>query len=107
VWMFSLNGDIGPYDPAADAALAAQQASLAAMPVPAPDPDHAADLEHGAALYRDACLPCHGASGRGGEGGGAPLTEGVSMETIMAVTFSGRNRMPSFAGVYSPPELQD
>jgi alcohol dehydrogenase (cytochrome c) len=104
VWMFSLNGTMEPVDPEA---VAAAQNAAAATPAPIPDPDHEVNLAQGETLYREACLPCHGATGRGGEGGGAPLTEGVTMETIMTVTHTGRNRMPSFAGIYQPAQLQD
>ncbi len=108
VWMFSLNGTMDPIDPRAQATAQPQtvQAALTASTL-APDPDHAADLERGAALYRDGCLPCHGHDGGGGEGGGAPLTAGLSLATFMAVTAAGQNTMPPFAGIYDPGELQD
>lgn len=99
VWLFSLNGTIEPVDP--NAQTAAPPAGTAS-----PDPAYAPDLTRGAALYRDACLPCHGASGRGGEGGGAPLS-GLSVASIMAVTATGRNTMPAFGSVYERDELQD
>lgn len=105
VWLFSLGGTMEPVDPRAQAA--AQQAALSAAPVPAPDPDYQADLARGDALYRDGCLPCHGYDGEGGEGGGAPLTAGLDLAAIMATTTTGRNNMPSFAGIYSPQQLQD
>ncbi len=104
IWMFSLNGTMDPVDPQAQAAL---QAAAVSGPVPAPDTDYVADRGRGETLYRDGCLPCHGYDGEGGEGGGAPLTGGLEIADIMAVVHTGRNRMPSFAGVYEAEELQD
>jgi len=100
VWLFSLNGTMEPLDSRAPA----EAASAAAA---GPDPSYTPNLVRGQTLYREACLPCHGASGRGGEGGGAPLTEGLSVAAIMAVTGTGRNAMPAFGSVYERAELQD
>jgi alcohol dehydrogenase (cytochrome c) len=101
IWMFSLNGTIEPVAPEAE--LSRTAAVLAA----APEAGRAADLARGETLYRDACLPCHGAAGAGGEGGGAPLTQGQSVQAILTVAQQGRNRMPAFGEVYDPNELFD
>jgi alcohol dehydrogenase (cytochrome c) len=103
VWMFSLNGTMDPVAPAAPAG----PAGVAAIAAAAPDTGRAADLARGQTLYAEACLPCHGASGTGGEGGGAPLVEGQSVQQILTISQNGQNRMPAFAEVYDPNELFD
>jgi mono/diheme cytochrome c family protein len=100
--MFSLNGTMEPVQPQPIAL-----AGTAAIRALAPDTGREADLARGEALYREACLPCHGASGNGGEGGGAPLNQGQSVQQILTVTQNGQNRMPAFAEVYDPNELFD
>ena len=67
----------------------------------------AANPDNGAKIYKAACLPCHGATGEGGEGGGAPLVNGLAHDNMVAVALSGRNNMPGFASSYSPDEIND
>ena len=104
IWLFSLDGTIEPLSsrqgPAAFGGAGPAAAALA-------EPTRAADIENGARIYREACLPCHGASGDGGEGGGASLAETTSREAVMAITAAGRNNMPAFREAYSADELQD
>ena len=66
-----------------------------------------ADIDNGKGLYSQICLPCHGASGTGGHGGGAPLTSKLTVADVMTVATSGRNQMPSFADSLTGDELQD
>jgi quinohemoprotein ethanol dehydrogenase len=109
IWMFSLDGKIpslaGAGPRGAPGAAAAGFARAAE--VPPPKPTRAADLEHGASAYRSACLPCHGATGEGGQGGGASLVKGQTRDAILLVASTGRNNMPGFAQVYSADELND
>jgi quinohemoprotein ethanol dehydrogenase len=104
VWMFSLDGTIGPV--------------VATKPVPAPASsparvaagsaaDHPANLENGARIYKSGCVPCHGETGEGGHGGGPTLLTGLSTEKIVSVTSAGRNNMPAFGATFSPDELTD
>ncbi len=102
IWMFSLSGTMEPVAP-----VVTGPAGAAAVAALAPDTGREADLARGETLYREACLPCHGADGAGGEGGGAPLTAGQSVATILTVSQQGQNRMPAFAEVYGPNELFD
>jgi alcohol dehydrogenase (cytochrome c) len=106
IWMFSLNGTIESGSVGQQAAAAAP-GGPAAVGALAPDTGREADLTRGAALYREACLPCHGESGTGGEGGGAPLTADLGVQRILTVSQQGQNRMPAFAEVYDPNELFD
>jgi mono/diheme cytochrome c family protein len=97
--MFSLDGSIEPVASAGRAG----SGPVAAIPRAAGP----ADVDNGARIYREACLPCHGMDGGGGEGGGAALTAGLTLEAVIAVTVSGRGNMPAFAASYSPEELRD
>jgi len=105
LWLFSLNGTMDPLPPGAADPAAAAQPVLAAV---APPPGHVADLDHGEAIYRQACLPCHGAEGQGGGDGGAPAyPDALVMETILTTATNGRNAMPAFGPVLSPEDLHD
>ncbi|MGD2131660.1 MAG: PQQ-binding-like beta-propeller repeat protein [Maricaulaceae bacterium] len=107
VWLFSLDGTIGPAteeneEDASDAALVRE---------PRPDAtSHTAvladdsELARGAAVYATACQFCHGEDGRGGNAGvaiGAALGE----SQIRAKVASGGTQMPSFAGQLSDDEI--
>jgi mono/diheme cytochrome c family protein len=101
IWMFSLDGTIGPVRPQPSGpprAVAGAPAPAAAGP-----PDPAA----GERLYKAACVPCHGAAGEGGHGGGPPLVGGLNAEHIVSVLSTGRNNMPAFTATYTPAQLQD
>jgi alcohol dehydrogenase (cytochrome c) len=100
IWMFSLDGTIEPVLPEG----APVSGALAALRAGAAAPGDAANGER---IYREACLPCHGATGEGGEGGGARLADGVTREAALAVTTNGRNNMPAFRDAYTAEELND
>ncbi|MGH8260494.1 MAG: c-type cytochrome, partial [Steroidobacteraceae bacterium] len=111
VWMFSLDGKIPSLT--SDAAGSAGGAMAAAFggrgpkPPAAPVVTRPARIANGGTIYRAACLPCHGDAGRGGVGGGPPLTNGLSRETILTVASAGRHNMPAFSSIYSADELND
>jgi len=105
IWMFSLDGKIpslalggapgraGPGGPPAAAVL--------------PVTTRPANAEHGSDIYRAACVPCHGAAGSGGSGGGPSLLKGQSHDAILGTASAGRNNMPAFKSIYSGDELND
>jgi quinohemoprotein ethanol dehydrogenase len=101
VWMFSLDGTIDPLSPGALLTDAAVGTAVEPLTFTRP-----ADHDTGAFIYREACLPCHGSTGRGGEGGGGSLLGGT-LDDILAVTAAGRNNMPAFRHVFSADELRD
>lgn len=101
VWMFSLDGKIGPLPP-----FTQTSANTASTP-PRPTPGRTADLSHGKSIYAQVCQPCHGIDGQGGHGGGAALTVKLTITGIMTVASSGKNDMPSFKDTMSPDDLQD
>jgi mono/diheme cytochrome c family protein len=105
IWMFSSMARSSRSSRAAAPAALAARAEAGAAPAPAVA--GTADLDNGARLYREACLPCHGPTGAGGEGGGAALTRGLTREVALAVTTAGRNTMPAFGESYTGQELRD
>jgi alcohol dehydrogenase (cytochrome c) len=111
IWMFSLDGTIEPVAaagaPASGAVAALRAGAAAPASGNASGSASAGGVANGERIYREACLPCHGATGEGGEGGGASLVTGLTTETVVAVAADGRNNMPAFAALYSAEELRD
>jgi len=105
IWMFSLDGKIGPISVVNAAAGGARGAapaanSLAALTKPL-------DLAAGESIYKAACLACHGAEGTGGHGGGSTLVNGLTSDHIRVITTTGRNNMPTFREIYSTEQIRD
>jgi mono/diheme cytochrome c family protein len=69
--------------------------------------DRVPNRENGARLYKSACVPCHGATGEGGHGGGPTLVGGLTVENIVSVTSAGRNNMPAFVTTLTATEIRD
>ena len=109
IWMFSLDGKIPSLTQAAAprSAAAAFGGPPGGRPAAIPTPTRAANVGNGEKIYKAACVACHGATGEGGEGGGAPLVNGLTRESILATTTTGKNNMPSFTSSYSTDELND
>ncbi|HSC15525.1 MAG TPA: c-type cytochrome, partial [Gammaproteobacteria bacterium] len=104
IWMFSVNGTMKSLPVAA--APGGGGGGFGPRPA-APAQPRAVDVEHGRQLYAEACVACHGAQGDGGAGGGPTLVGGLPLETILAVSQSGRNTMPAFGRAYSEADLKD
>lgn len=102
VWLFSLEGDMEEFSPQA-----AGNNQLSPAQLLARLPQGAADLEAGELSYKQICMPCHGETGEGGEGGGAPLTSLLELEDILPVMTYGRNNMPPFDSVLDPEKMRD
>ncbi len=100
LWLFSLDGKVGPEAPFAEAA-------KNTLPTPAEVPTRSADKGHGKELYGMICEACHGERGEGGHGGGAPLTAKLTVAEIMAIASGGKNDMPPFKDTLSADDLQD
>jgi quinohemoprotein ethanol dehydrogenase len=114
VWMFSLDGKIPSLTPAAAPGRGPGPgggppgAGRPGAAAPPPAPTRAANVDNGAKIYKSACLPCHGSTGEGGEGGGASLVNhGLTRESILSTSTTGKNNMPAFTSSYSPDELND
>jgi quinohemoprotein ethanol dehydrogenase len=110
IWMFSLDGKIGPV-PAAVAAGGGPggpggpggAGAGAALPAPTAP----LSLANGESVYKAACVACHGATGTGGHGGGPTLIANPDVALIQAITTTGRNNMPTFRGIYDANQVRD
>jgi quinohemoprotein ethanol dehydrogenase len=103
VWLFSPSGRI----PSLPTPLPGAGGAGTAVPVVyAPGKP---DLSDGRRLYGLYCAACHGATGMGGHGGGAPLASVAgNVRDIIATATLGKNRnMPSFHGALKPEQLRD
>jgi quinohemoprotein ethanol dehydrogenase len=100
VWLFGLNGTVGPISPTVAPGPPPARA-------PAPVAARTADLANGERIYKAACIYCHGERGQGGEGGGKPISPALGLDGMTAVVRSGRNQMPAFGGVMTAEQLQD
>jgi len=108
LWLFALDGQInslprGSADPGAPRG-----------PPPGAPPgggDVAAlrpgDATNGKTIYTGACMVCHGANGKGGSHGGAPLTDALTRDAIVTIIASGRNQMPAFGAAVPPQDRED
>jgi alcohol dehydrogenase (cytochrome c) len=108
IWMFSLDGKIpslasGTAPGRGGFGGAGAPPTAAALPVTTRPPN----AEHGGEIYHAACVPCHGATGSGGQGGGPTLIKGQSHDTLLGTASAGKNNMPAFKSIYSADELND
>jgi quinohemoprotein ethanol dehydrogenase len=107
VWLFSLSGKLEslPIDNAAPRFLYGDAAPPQNLQMPPGEPNLAAGKE----LYGRFCVACHGETGMGGHGGGAPLNVAAGhIETVYSVATNGKNtNMPPFKGALKPEELRD
>src|SRR5580658_3136170 len=107
IWMFSLDGKIPSLaQPSAGGRPGfggGAPPAAAAVPVAT----RPANADNGGEIYRAACVPCHGAAGSGGQGGGPSLIKGQSHDAILETASAGKNNMPAFKSIYSADELND
>ena len=96
MWLFSLDGQVGPVE-AAGGAVAAAEAVVSSI----------ADLDVGRAVYQNACGACHGLSGEGGHGGGPTLIAATNRSTVAQTVRDGQNDMPAFGRLLSPEQIRD
>jgi alcohol dehydrogenase (cytochrome c) len=114
LWLFSLDGTMGPVAAPGTAGGGAGRGGAGPAGAPAPAatmlqlPAGNADLAQGRKLYRQLCAGCHGDTGLGGTGNGAPLV-GVSDAQLIANTmWNGKNtNMPPFRSALQPVEVRD
>lgn len=98
VWLFGLEGTLPP----------AQERDTEARPAvatPAPAAG-STTATSGAQIFRQACLPCHGADGRGGHGGGAPLNKVTDVALVRRAVREGKNTMPPFGAALTPEQIE-
>jgi len=100
IWLFSLQGHLGPVDaPGAQTTVTPSQPAAAASAT--------ANLANGRAVFESVCGACHGSNGEGGHGGGPPLETATNPAAVARVLTEGRNLMPSFGATLSPQEIRD
>lgn len=102
LWVFSLDGTMDEFVVGETGGDRLSPAALVAGL-----PDRPADLTAGRTLYTQICAPCHGDTGEGGEGGGAPLTGGLGLGDMLSVMVYGRNNMPAFENALDNSQLKD
>ena len=102
VWMFSLEGTIGPVvAPAAN--IGGRGGSPPAI---VPGEPEAVDLDAGRQVFIEACVFCHGELGEGGHEG-IPLAGASDATRNRTVITNGRNAMPSFGNLLGSRQIQD
>jgi alcohol dehydrogenase (cytochrome c) len=108
VWLFGLEGTMGPVQPGTPVS------RLAAAPPPPAPPMAAAttaprapDLAEGKRIFTTNCAVCHGDDGKGGHTGGAPLDKVRDLDAAIATVTNGRNTMPPFRGAFTPEQIRD
>jgi quinohemoprotein ethanol dehydrogenase len=112
LWLFSLDGTMGPVPTAPDAApprgVGAPGGATGAAPLQLPAGP--ANTVQGQRLFRQFCVACHGETGMGGTGNGASLANiGRDTLAIANTAWNGKNNnvMPSFRGTLTPEQLRD
>ena len=112
VWLFGLEGTLPPVQPGAPVS---RQTAVAAPPAEAATTTAASlapraaegNLVRGQQLYEQACVICHGADGKGGHGGGAPLVAVKDVTAAIQTVTAGRNSMPPFGATFTPEQIRD
>jgi len=99
VWLFSLKGTLKPLPPPPSRFNPARAATVPAGRV--------ANLDNGRMIYQQSCIYCHGSEGEGGQGGGLPLTDALSVQDVMNILGTGRNAMPAFSTMMSVEQMHD
>ena len=107
VWLFGLEGKMGPVQPGTPVSRTAT-----AAPAPAPVAvttavTRAADLAEGKRIFTTNCAVCHGDDGKGGHTGGAPLDKLRDLDAAIATVTNGRNLMPSFRNAFTPEQIRN
>jgi quinohemoprotein ethanol dehydrogenase len=113
VWLFGLEGTLPPVSPGTPVSRLAAAPALPADPTTATAETRAvpraggANLASGRQLYEQACVICHGADGKGGHGGGAPLVGLKDLRAVIQTVTAGRNDMPPFRNSFTPEQIRD
>jgi quinohemoprotein ethanol dehydrogenase len=109
VWLFGLDGTLGPAQPGAPVSRTAAATPTAAPPAAAAATPRLADanLVEGKRIFTQACAVCHGDDGKGGHTGGAPLDRVADFSTAIQTVTAGRNNMPPFRNAFTPDQIRD
>jgi alcohol dehydrogenase (cytochrome c) len=101
LWLFSLEGTLGP---ARVAGQGAGTEHAGEEPAPPPPPPSASG---GQAIFAQNCSGCHGADGGGGNGGPSLKGTGVTMQRAVAQIRNGGGGMPAFKGTLTEQQIRD
>jgi mono/diheme cytochrome c family protein len=96
VYLFSLDGTLGPQDPPSPAAAKVAHVST-----------RDADTHNGAEVFTHVCVACHGEEGKGGHGGGPDITAIASADVVASTVTNGKSKMPPFSQALSPNDIRD
>ncbi len=100
VWLFALDGTLPPAKERDTEARPAAGAPVAAATTTT------SGTVSGAQIFQQACLPCHGADGKGGHGGGAPLNTASDVALVVKTVKEGKNNMPPFGVALSAEQIE-
>jgi quinohemoprotein ethanol dehydrogenase len=110
LWLFGLEGTIGPVA-AGGAGTAVEHAGEAPNNSKPANPNGAAapDVAAGSKLFAENCSVCHGADGKGGNGGPDLTSIPSAMDTAVVVkqVSNGGGGMPAFKGTLSTAQIND
>jgi quinohemoprotein ethanol dehydrogenase len=108
VWLFALDGTLGPAQAGAPVSRTAAATPAAAPAVGAATARLAdANVVEGKRIFTTNCVACHGDDGKGGHTGGAPLDKVADFNAAIQTVTAGRNNMPSFRGSFTPEQIRD
>lgn len=118
VWLFGLDGLLPPTIPGTPAPrqtavptpAAETTAAVAAAGAPPGSTivrSRGANLAAGQQVFEQACVICHGADGKGGHGGGAPLGGVTDVGTAVRTVTTGQNDMPPFGATLTADQIRD
>ena len=94
VWLFSLDGKMGPV-------AAGDSGVLPRIDVAS------ANVDEGAKVFASFCAQCHGEDGGGGHGVGPDITGLASADIVANTARNGKGQMPPFETVLSRTQLRD
>jgi len=111
VWLFALDGTLGPSQPGAPVSRTASATPAATNDRPVAANDRSVrlqpDLVEGKRIFTQSCAACHGEDGKGGHLAGAPLDGMKDLAVAMRTVTEGRNNMPSFRNAFTPDQIRD
>jgi quinohemoprotein ethanol dehydrogenase len=115
VWLFGLEGTLPPVEagrPVSRQAGVVSAQPNAATPQPNVLPQQSDVVSgfsrtRGQQIFEQSCVICHGADGRGGHGGGAPLVAVKDLAIAIQTVTAGRNNMPPFNTSLTPEQIRD
>ena len=106
VWLFGLDGTLGPVQAGQPISRNAAAPVAAAAPAAAPRAANA-NIAAGKQVFTQACAVCHGEDGKGGHGDGAPLSAVRDLAAAMQTVTTGRNNMPPFGTQLTRDQIRD